>query len=167
MQFNFPTRNKKQILIISVILAVFLFFIVIYGVFLKKEVQNNETSDVVETQMTLPLKFSRITFFHTTKPICSLAIPEAWEGKYRMNDSGSEVHFLYIQDSNQAELFYIKKYKKNDKIDELIERKIFETKNNIYVTNLLTRDVDKSEKGEEFEKMIKDRDGVLENFRCF
>lgn len=167
MNLNSLTKNEKQVLIISVVLACFLLVWHFFGFFSKKSVKNNKADEVVNQQVILPPKFSRITFFHTTKPICTLAIPEAWEGKYRLQDSGGIAHFLYIQEDGNPELFYIKKYKKEEKINEDNEKKIWENKTDFYVSNLSTNSVDKFVHKEEFKKMIKDFDEIVKTFKCF
>ncbi|MBU4216340.1 hypothetical protein L6270_02115 [Candidatus Parcubacteria bacterium] len=167
MQLNSLTKNEKQVAIISIIMACFLLVWHIHGFFPKRVAKNIEIDEAVGQQIPLPPKFSRITFFHSAKPICTLAIPEAWEGKYRLRDNGSEAHFLYIQEEGDPELFYIKKYKKNGKMDEVNEKKILETKSNVYVAGLSTQGVDKFVHKDEFEKMTKELAEVLNNFRCF
>ncbi len=96
-----------------------------------------------------------------------MAIPESWEGKYRLQDSGDEAHFLYIQELNNPELFYVKKYQKNTKMNEIGERLILENENNFYTASLSTQNVDKFVNKLEFEKILKDLDEVLRSFKCF
>lgn len=54
------------------------------------------------------INFSRITFFNASKHRASLAIPDFWEGKYRVREEGNTVVFLDISDPNlPSELFRI------------------------------------------------------------
>lgn len=167
MKINNLAKNKKQMLII---LAIFVFFLsawVVNGVLLKRVLKNKEIEQVKTEQAPLPPKFSRISFFHTAKPICTLAIPENWEGKYRLQDNGGVAHFLYIQDVANPEIFYIKKYEKGDYANKESEKKIFENKNVVYVIGLSTQGVNEPVNKDDFEKMTKDLDVVLKNFKCF
>lgn len=165
--FNSLTKNEKQVLIISIILACALIFWRVNGFLSQGVSKDNGEDDATEQQAALPPKFSRITFFHAAKPICSLAIPENWEGKYRLQDNGDTAHFLYIQEAGNPELFYIKKYKKEGDINKEVERKIWGNKNSVYAASLSTQGVDELVNKDEFEKMTNDLDGVLKNFKCF
>jgi hypothetical protein len=162
---NTLTSGKKIIMFVVIVLVC---FSAVYFIFSpKKELKNTKSNEMVGKEVSLPPKFSRITFFHKTKPICSLAIPESWEGKYRLQDSGDEAHFLYIQELNNPELFYVKKYQKNTKMNEIGERLILENENNFYTASLSTQNVDKFVNKLEFEKILKDLDEVLRSFKCF
>jgi hypothetical protein len=105
--------NKKIIiggLIFLVISFVFLF------IFNKENtelvVKNEETKIREKAIIELdPQKMSRISFFNSSKDRVSLAIPEWWEGKYRINEIGDSVVFVYIDSFGKSQiLFVIKKY---------------------------------------------------------
>jgi len=165
--FNSLTKNEKQVLIISFVLACFLMAWHVHGLFFKKDAKDEVVNDIAQKQISVPPKFSRITFFHTTKPICTLAIPEAWEGKYRLQDSGGIARFLFIQETGNPEIFYVKKYKNKEKIDVANEKKIWEDASSLYATSLSTQNVDKFVHKEEFEKMLKDFEEISKTFKCF
>jgi len=161
----FLNKKEKKIVLVSIIgVGLLLSGLILWY---KKTSKIVEDADTVEQQTPLPPKFSRITFFHASKPICTLAIPENWEGKYRLQDSGGVAKFLYIKEADNPELFYFKKYKKNEKINSETERKVFENKSSVYVVSLSTQNVDKFVNKNEFVKMTKDFDEVLKSFKCF
>lgn len=63
----------------------------------------------------IPENYSRISFFHTQEVSGSLAIPESWEGKYRMKELGRQVNFFYIgEPENEQLLFIIKLYNEEE-----------------------------------------------------
>jgi len=167
MKFGDLTIKDKRVSVVLFVLAGLLLFYLFFGVLYKKWSKNTKETKNMETQSVLPPKFSRITFFHTAKPICTLAIPEEWEGKYRMQDAGGAAHFLYIEEVGNPELFYIKKYDKSNKIKNENEKMIWENKSFVYVLGLSTRGSEKIVNKEEYAKMIKDLDEITKTFKCF
>lgn len=167
--------RRRQVVAISIVMAALLLSFFIFSH--KKELKDVKESDSVARQEKLPPKFSRITFFHTVKPICTLAIPDYWEGRYRLQDNNGIARFLYIQEVGNPELFYVKRYGKNKDeyphftgdgwSDDKNERRIEESKDNIYVVGLSTGNVDKLVHEEGFEKMTTDLDEILKSFKCF
>lgn len=52
---------------------------------------------------------SRISFFLSRPIRANLAIPDYWEGNYRLSESGDKASFIYIEDpDNISEIFYVR-----------------------------------------------------------
>lgn len=107
--------------IITIFIVVILPAAAVLFVFnLKKESANEIGSEEVKLREKAiteldPDKMSRITLFNSDQDRISLAIPEWWEGKYRLKEAGSEAIFSYIdKEGASTGLFTIKKYVPDD-----------------------------------------------------
>jgi len=95
-------RNRIILILLFLIISV-LIYIIIQIKF------NNETVKPEIIWNEQEMNFSRISFFNTQKHKASMAIPEHWEGRYRMKDEGNIVVFFNIDDPQKPkELFRIK-----------------------------------------------------------
>ncbi|MCK5416499.1 hypothetical protein KAI92_03670 [Candidatus Parcubacteria bacterium] len=88
----------KKILLFLILLLAVIFLLLHFFYFKNKDVANQENIfPIVNKQEIKNRKYSRITFFNLNeKAKSSLAIPEDWEGKYRLKESGNEIVFSYI-----------------------------------------------------------------------
>ena len=80
-------------------LFIFLFILIIAFVFSTLSKKEEGPKAVVETPrdpIVLSTEYSRVSFFLGQPIRASLAIPEYWEGKYRMKQSPRQVSFYYI-----------------------------------------------------------------------
>ncbi|PLX21204.1 hypothetical protein C0584_03250 [Candidatus Parcubacteria bacterium] len=100
--------NKKTFLILIIISLVLIAFY-----FFKKDstpegenILSEEREQAVEI-----VKYSRINFFLSSPHKASLAIPDYWEGNYRVKENGNKVAFYYFEGVlNESELFSISFY---------------------------------------------------------
>ncbi len=79
-------------------------------------------------------KFSRITFFNLNKEMrSSLAIPEDWEGRYRVKESGNKITFSYVVDPVVSyEIFSLRYVPREDwNSNEIGSTEIIEKEKNI------------------------------------
>lgn len=99
------------------IILLFIVFGVVFMVFLRYEnIGKQEKSEELKIREKAiveldPSKMSRISFFNASADRVSLAVPEWWEGKYRLKESGDSASFSYIDKAGESqEFFIIKKY---------------------------------------------------------
>ncbi len=102
--------------ILSVVLLILIYLIFIRGYFVrqeeKREAEEKAKMEQVRQERVEKIKEapkSRISFF-LVKPVrANLAIPDYWEGSYRLAEKGDKTTFLHIDDPSQtAEIFYIR-----------------------------------------------------------
>ena len=88
--------NKSKL-----ITPLFIFLFILIVVFMISLFGRDENAPVVEQfekreAVVLPINYSRVSFFLGQPVRASLAIPENWEGKYRIKQSARSVSFFYI-----------------------------------------------------------------------
>lgn len=107
-----------------------------------------------------PSKMSRVTFFNATKDRVSLAIPEWWEGNYRMKESGNYATFSYIDSQGSSkDLFTVTRYPNNEwreedgqnKVNK--EEKVLKKQNTVYTFYLSTVPNNDKDLGPEYAQM--------------
>ena len=109
-------KNKFSLIFFSLLIIIIVFIGYIFRDEESFEVEKDGLkAEPLMSNVNLPLKYSRISFFNTHETRASLAIPEEWEGKYRMKETGNQVTFYYIGDSSkELELFSIIYYEYNE-----------------------------------------------------
>ncbi len=163
--------NKKIILFI-VVLTIFAF--VFYW---QQKQNNNEISEVktepkkeeIKKKPKKKISYSRVTFFHHFPVKASLAIPETWEGKYRLEEKGNEVLFYYIGDINNPKpLFKILAFKEEDwnNFEHKSEFKKIKSRQPGYVF-AWQKQIDKISNSSEYFDMIEDINDIINSFRDF
>ncbi len=138
--------NKKTIISLLIFVVIFYFFIFLFNnKSIEQKVKSEETQVREKAIVELdPNKMSRITFFNTSKDRVSLAIPEWWEGKYRLKEEGNVARFGYIDVLGKYnKLFVIKKYpdyswEEGDNQRNGREEKILKKQNTVYTYFLST-----------------------------
>lgn len=117
-----------------------------------------------------PESYSRATFFFTQPLKGSLAVPESWEGRYRLADAGDTVVFSYIAHPViTAELFSIKIYpaetweQKPDKEGAVISSE----KGYVFVYKKSSQNPYQGKDAEKFQNMAKQGDEVIASFKAF
>jgi len=162
MRQHWQQLNKKEryVVIGSLILAILVLSHFIFFQDDNKNAKNESVNTPVEN--TKEKETSRITFFHVSRPICSLAIPSDWEGRYRVRDKGEEAVFEYIDNGNSKEFFSIKKTNENNGNEILLNKN---GKN--YLFKLSTTIEKKETVISDFKEMIDDIETVKKSFKCF
>lgn len=123
------SRDRK--IFYSVIVGLFLvliYLVFIRGYFVKEEQKKIALEKVkfeqIRQERILKIEEapkSRISFFLTSPVRANLAIPDYWEGNYRLSESPGKASFLYIEDpSRPVEIFYIRMLEAS-RLDELEE----------------------------------------------
>jgi hypothetical protein len=151
--------NKKIVLIIFATLFVLsaVFFL---SWTLKKPAVVEQAWD--ETQ----INFSRVSFFNANEHRASLAIPDYWEGRYRIKDSGSSVDFFDIDDPEKAlPLFSVRYINEKDLKSFLSDgwAKLGSPAGGIFMYKLST---DANDKNKEHNKMLKESSLIIKSFKA-
>ncbi len=165
-------RNRKYfyyslpMLIILIFLAFFLF-------------SDNESAISVITPEIVPenyenvinnkeMSFSRITFFHGADLTGSLAIPEHWEGKYRMKEERGVVNFYYINSANNEKMFSVSRHENQDREDiEVTDNDVIKNYDKV-VFKISKSDWSKAlENDFDYRIMMNERVYVINNFKAF
>lgn len=158
--YFFKNRNKNLVIFLLVLLVVlvFVFFIV------KRE---KEIIAPIKENKEVVRNFSRITFFNSNSKIkSSLAIPEDWEGKYRIKESGGKVEFSYIADPEKSYKFFevgysdLNEYEKSDSFLDITEKNGY-----IFYYRILKEDGPEGGTKDGYLKMIDDLKVVVDSFR--
>jgi hypothetical protein len=111
--------------------------------------------------------YSRITFFNTMDSRASLAIPDYWEGKYRLEEVGQQARFYYIGDSEKTiELFTISVHH-GDRINiGEAEKLITEKSRSIFTYK--RGGIDRSEDADkDLQQMMNDIESVVATIRVY
>lgn len=139
---------RKNIVIIISLLILLLCLSLFYYV------TNDKTKIIAEAPKTSLSEqaeaYSRISFFNSSPARVSLAIPESWEGNYRLETKNEQVNFLFIGEPNKIiKLFDIKYILQRDWPQQDFGQEFFRKKAYVYVYNL------EQNKGlsEQYEKM--------------
>jgi len=117
------SANKiSQIYLVIFIITILSLFSALFAY--KRFLETQRKLPLVVEMKKSPAKFSRVTFFKASPPFCSLAIPEGWEGNYRMSDESGRVVFNYFDEEGQREIFRVNLYDevaflKNKQLGEL------------------------------------------------
>jgi len=170
---NIFIKYKRLLFVLFIVIII----IIITIFFIHKNKQINNSSEIqeinIETNQQKSGKFSRITFFHTASMIGSLAMPEVWEGKYRVKEDGNKVSFLYIVNPNKiSPIFSIKFYKKNEwenlqgKKDKL-EKEIKIKDDLVFVYILYSNNVYIDKEAIEFKEMLAQVKNIIGSFKSF
>ncbi len=165
-------RVYKKLLII----LLFVFVILVFWGWIQI---NKDKEQVSETKIEQPkerfvkkpkkkISYSRITFFHQLPIKASLAIPETWEGKYRVEEKNEEVRFYYIGDiKNQQLLFRILAFKQTEWDNFKHKnnfRKIKEREGYVFVWQKNNKKISNSE---EYFDMMSSLEDIIGSFRDF
>lgn len=150
----------KNTITLSLIL-ISLVLIVFYFQSKSPKTDKQPTKQPIEEQK---ISYSRITFFNASEHRASMAIPDYWEGKYRIREEGDTVVFLDISNpSDPKELFWIsyrdaKNWNQQQNPDWL---KVGQVDKTIFVYKLSTAQAGSSS---EFLKMQKEVAGIFSSF---
>lgn len=107
-------HSQRPAFLYIFILVIFLLIGGISSSLMRKD--SNQTSNIVpDTKVNKnpgypPNKFSRISFFFGLPAKGSLAIPEYWEGNYRVQAGSDLTKISYISPQGEKDLFYIRSY---------------------------------------------------------
>ncbi|MEA3398386.1 MAG: hypothetical protein U9R06_01440 [Patescibacteria group bacterium] len=114
-----------------------------------------------------PINYSRVTFFHAMPLKCSLAVPEDWEGKYRVKTAGNKAIFYYVANpSAQVELFFIKTYLA-DAESAANEEKILAKNDTYYTYSLSTVNEEAIVNQKDFIAMQYQSQELAKTLKCF
>ncbi len=162
----------KKLLIILLLLFVLL-------VFWGWSKMNKDKEQVSETKIEQPkehppkkskkkISYSRVTFFHHLPIKASLAIPETWEGKYRIEEKDDEARFYYIGNiKNPQLLFRILAFKKSEWENFKHKnnfKKIKEKEGYVFVWQKANEKVSTSE---EYFDMMSNIEDIISSFKDF
>jgi len=76
----------------------------------KEDTQSEQKENITKEVFT----YSRLNFFLSSQNRASLAIPDFWEGNYRVKERGNEVVFYFVKGTtDEVKLFSIKYEEKN------------------------------------------------------
>ncbi len=157
-------KNEKNIIIIVLVVVVALLFWLVRGYNTKTNVEMAIEQPDIKKVEKQERKYSRISFFHTKPPICSLAIPEDWEGKYRIDNSDKVARFKYIGGGESVDIFSIRKS------ESVVQKKVKDSKKIgdywIYL-DLSTESNVFSVNNEEYEAMKGDYEQIFKSLKCF
>lgn len=105
-------KFRKKLIIAGIII---LFFCIFLYFFKKINTEESFTQGQQEEKTTKEIfTYSRLNFFLSSQNKASLAIPDFWEGNYRVKEQGNEVKFYFVKGAtNEVELFSIKYVEKN------------------------------------------------------
>jgi hypothetical protein len=157
-------QEYKNKIIISLALLIVLTIVIMLFLRYENAGEQGKSEEVKAREKAIteldPSKMSRISFFNATPDRASLAIPEWWEGKYRIRESGDVVIFSYVNKTGDSlEFFIIKKYpdfswQEDDPIHKnLQETKIMKKKNTDYSYYLSSVINDEKSSEKEFVQM--------------
>jgi hypothetical protein len=162
-QENKKTKKQKSKKIIYFIFGLFFCFLVFlfsYKLFFKTPPEDAPAWDATQ------INFSRISFFNANEHRASLAIPDYWEGRYRIKDSGGSVEFLNIDDPEKIlPLFSIKYIVEKDLKSFSIDgwTKLESPVDGIFIYKLSTASNDKNK---EYNKMLKESSLIIKSFKA-
>lgn len=120
MERVFKVRDERDrkifYSVLGVVLLILVYLIFIRGYFVKQEEKRmaEEKARVEQVRQERVKKVeeapkSRISFFLVKPARANLAIPDYWEGSYRLSEKGDKASFLHIDDPSQTpEIFYIR-----------------------------------------------------------
>lgn len=165
---NFFSKNKKGIIIIIAVIAVLFVAGQILKRTNKKEVAQLPSPE--KKEIAKPDSFSRVTFFHTQAVKGSLAMPETWEGRYRVVDGGNTVTFMYIVNPEKiSPLFSIRNMKKSDWEVEANKNGslINETDGYVFIYEQAKENPYTDSNKEGFTEMQKQADEIVKSFKAF
>lgn len=159
-------KLNKKYLNLSYIIVVFILLTGLF--FLNNNTKTKETATAPanvqeKSSANKPRNYSLINFFHRSAYVCSLAIPEDWEGHYRKSESDNIVYFNYLnKDGNTDHLFSISYADLNSKPrDNEIEL----IRNDKYV--YFSEKENKSKNNDpEFTKMKNDSESIRSSLKC-
>ncbi len=157
--------------VVFLLIFVVLFFLLIFFIAKNKAeervvISGNDNEQVVHEVG--DRKFSRITFFNLNIDMrSSLAIPEDWEGKYRVKEGGDKIVFSYVVDPVVSYEIFTLSYVSINKWNtaELGKNKIIEKGGNI-VFYELPGALDSSEKFKKDLMMMRnDIEEIMKSFK--
>lgn len=102
--------------VIAVVFLILVYLIFVRGYFTKQE-QKKVAEEKARTEQIRQERIekiekapkSRISFFLAGPVKANLAMPDYWEGNYRLKETQEKASFIYIEEASQpAEIFYIK-----------------------------------------------------------
>jgi hypothetical protein len=101
-------RFKKFVLPFLFLVIIFISVAIVWQVIPREEelINKPKLTNEINKAVKLSASYSRISFFHTQEVRGSLAIPEHWEGKYRMIDKDKSVYFYYIGEADKEHLLF-------------------------------------------------------------
>lgn len=155
--------------------AIALFIIVLFlaGRFFGKQADVPPVVESKGTEKNAEAKiesFSRATFFFTQPLKGSLAMPESWEGRYRMTDAGDTVIFSYIGHPRiTAELFSVRIYPKNvwDQAADKPGSVIASEKDFVFVYKKSVENPYQGKESDKFQDMLREGDDIISSFKAF
>ncbi len=164
--------NNKKIIIFFFLLVSIIILIFYDNKINKENIESLRNSPVVEEVIQRSGNTSRVTFFHSLPNIGSLAIPEEWEGKYRIKEEGNIAIFYYIGEPEKIlPIFSVETYSKQeweDKKNKNKNKEIIKSQDdNMYVYSLNNNYPQAGEKAKEFQEMQKEIPKILESFKVF
>lgn len=164
-----PRLNNKKIIIVFFLLVFVIIFIFSDNKIKKENGESLINSPEVEETIIRSGNTSRVTFFHSLPKIGSLAIPEEWEGKYRIKEEGNITTFYYIGEPEKATLIFSievypeQEWENNNKDKEIIKS----LDGNIYVYSMNNNYPQAGDKVKEFQEMQKEIPKILKTFKVF
>lgn len=166
--YQFLMKNGLKYFIILLAIMLIIFFVWFVAKSKKSGIENND-NNIAETE---DIKnYSRVSLFASSNERISLAIPENWEGNYRIKESGNKAVFLYIEKPEDIkEIFYIKKYKDeewSEAQNNISEQEFYREDTYIYVYSLSTGESESDIQKNNFLKMRKEIDKVIHSIKVF
>lgn len=99
-------KAVKNINILIILIAVII-TAVLFIFFRSKHGAKTDQSDQAGETALVAKSYSRVSLFNTQKVRVSLAVPDYWEGNYRIKESGQTVFFYYIGSGEEIKMFAI------------------------------------------------------------
>ncbi len=111
------------------------------------------------------INFSRVSFFNANEHRASLAIPDFWEGRYRIKDSGGSVEFFNIDDPEKVLPLFMIKYVGAESLKSFLKdgwSKLESPENGIFIFKLSTAS---NNKNQEYNKMLNESSLIIKSFK--
>ena len=157
--------EKKRIIIFGLLFIIIIIIIIIFLYSNKSNnLQKNADSNFQESKkIEEVLTYSRVNFFLTTQNKASLAIPDYWEGNYRIKEQGNEVSFYFVRGvSDEIKLFSIL-YREKDSFEINEGEELIGYKNNLEF--IFTKSENKEIDGDIYYIITESINSVIKSFK--
>lgn len=159
---------------VKFILIFFIIFLLLFTWLMAKQEEKRRQAEIDSRDNRLikdqPVKtlpnFSRISFFNTQIIKVSLAIPDYWEGLYRVREEGRVLKIFYIGQAPVEDLLFSVKLLNIDK--DIIPNDAWEIYNNgedVLVYYLSTDRDEKKQTSQEYKNMSNDVFNIIESIK--
>jgi hypothetical protein len=133
---------------------------------------STEKAAALQAKLEAMEKFSRVTFFYTAPYLASIAIPEAWEKKYRTAEENNSIDFYYAPTAAEDyPLFQISILSRDEWEKKQGENNNFQVikmvSNFVFFYQIYDTRIDNPVKAEDFDEMKNQVKSVINSFKTY